>query len=91
MENAILDLQLEIDGVSIKCTILTPLLSFIIIVVKKALAELVYWHHMQARPKESGSMSPSLKVFARQARLQTHLSANVRTPIDRDECFTEVV
>lgn len=87
MENAILELQLEISGGSIECTILAPFLSFIIIVVKKALAELVYWYHVQARPK----VSPSLKVFARQARLQTHLSANVRTQIDRDGCFTEVV
>jgi hypothetical protein len=59
----------------------------IIIIVKKALAELVYWHPVQAR----FSLRTSLKVFRRQARLPTHLKANFKTQIDRVECLTEVV
>lgn len=46
---SILELQLEMGGGLTKFAVLAPLLSFIIIIVKKALAGIVYWHPVQAR------------------------------------------
>jgi len=88
----VLELQVEMGGGSIKCAVLAPLLSFIIIAVNKALAELVYWHLVQARfivkidvTVVEGFYKGSPSTDA------TRLSANFKTQIDRVECFTEVV